>query len=317
MRKIRILVANEPEPIGGVTCWRMYWPLDDLERTYYDSIEIRYSRGQIFPAELYWCDVLMCFRPSEPGHIAVMEEAQRLSKKILLDYDDDLTSLAVGHPEYWKLGTKTKIVNQAIAMADAVWVSTEPLAQKSGRPDAVVIPNAIYPELLPEQPADYKNKTVAWAGSAAHREDADAFRADYGAIIRTVQRFIWINFMPTWATTMKSQAQVQLSPWIHTELYFRWMQQNNVVAIWKPLITNEFNASKSNIAYITATVAGGVCITNQAGNPQWEYATRHLPKDEKTFLQTWKLAKSDVKAHYDLRRWNEIRLRELLKLVNG
>ena len=50
--KIRILVANEPEPIGGVTCWRMYWPLDHLDRNYSDTLEIRYSRGQIIPADL-------------------------------------------------------------------------------------------------------------------------------------------------------------------------------------------------------------------------------------------------------------------------
>lgn len=317
MAKIRILVANEPEPIGGVTCWRMYWPLDDLDRNYGDTLDIRYSRGQIFPADLYWADIVMCFRPSEPSHIGVIKEARRLGKKILLDYDDDLTSLVVGHPEYWRLGTKTEIVNDAIALADAVWVSTQRLKDICKNPNCTVIPNAVYPELIPEKPADFKNKTAVWAGSPAHREDADEFKEDYRAIIRQVSRFIWMNYMPTWATKIKGQAAVDLSPWIHTEQYFEWLIAQNTVAIWKPLVSNDFNLAKSCISYLTATLVGGVCITNQAGTPQWEYAVKHFPKTESEFSQAWHRASDDVRTRYDAHRWNEVRLRELLKLANG
>jgi len=318
MRKIRVLIANEPEPIGGVTCWRMYWPIQYLERSYYDTVEIRYSRGAIYPADLYWADVLMCFRPSEPAHLQVIEEAKRVGCRILLDYDDDLTNMVVGHPEFWKLGTKKEIVERAISLADEVWVSTEALAASSKHPNAVVIPNAVSPLSIQAQPADFKTKTVVWAGSPAHREDADEFKEAYRAIIRKADRFIWINFMPTWASKMSTEkANVQLSPWIHTEQYFKWMRQNNVVAIWKPLITNEFNACKSNIAYITSTVVGAVCVTNQAGTTQWEHAVKNLPLLESELQHRWKTAAADVRERYDLHQWNEVRHRQLLKLANG
>lgn len=315
MRKIRLLIANEPEPIGGVTCWRMYWPLDHLQRTYPDLIEVVYSRGPIFPADLYQADVVMCYRPSEPAHMAVIAEAKRLGKPVLLDYDDDLTSIATGHPEYWKLGTKAHIVKSSAGLADEIWCSTEALAKTFEGARTVVIPNAILPEAIAPKPADWKNKTAIWAGSAAHREDADAFKADYTAIIKKVDHFIWVNFMPTWADSYTERARVDLAPWIHTEQYFDTLRNWNTVAIWKPLVSNQFNACKSNIAYITATAVGAVCVTNQAGNLQWEYATRHLPRDEREFAAIWEAAADDVRHRYNLAEWNAIRLERIFALA--
>jgi len=317
MQKIRILVANQPEPIGGVTCWRMYWPLDHLERTWGDALEIRYAREQIFPADLYWSDIVLCYRPSEPAHIAVIEEAKRLGKKILLDYDDDLTAIPVGHPEFFRLGTKAEFVKRAIGLADAIWVSTEALKNTMKHENVTVIPNAILPEAIVSEPAKWAPvRNGIWAGSPAHREDADAFKAEYKFIRKNLTGFIWINYMPTWASNEQEYGAAMLHPWIHTEQYFEWLRKNKVVAIWKPLITNQFNACKSNIAYITATAVGAVCITNQAGMPQWEFALRNLQRNETDHAQAWATAAADVRAHYDLRAWNEVRLRELLKLAN-
>lgn len=317
MQKIRILVANQPEPIGGVTCWRMYWPLDHLERTWGDALEIRYAREQIFPADLYWSDIVLCYRPSEPAHIAVIEEALRLGKKILLDYDDDLTAIPVGHPEFFRLGTKAEFVKKGIALADAIWVSTEALKETMGHANTMVIPNAILPEVIAPEPAKWDDTRCAvWAGSPAHREDADAFKQDYKFLRKHVDEFIWVNYMPTWASSKKEYGGAILSPWIHTELYFQSLYAHNTVAIWKPLITSQFNACKSNIAYITATAVGAVCITNQAGTTQWEYALRNFPRNETEFREAWTTAAADVRTHYNLCRWNEVRLREILKLVN-
>jgi len=321
MQKIRILVANQPEPIGGVTCWRMYWPLDYLERTWGDALEIRYAREQIFPADLYWSDIVLCYRPSEPAHIGVIEEAKRLGKKILLDYDDDLTAIPVGHPEFFRLGTKAEFVKKAISLADAIWVSTEALKaviqKNTTDAEVIVIPNAILPETIATDPAKWAPvRNGIWAGSPAHREDADAFKMDYKLIRKNVTSFIWINYMPTWASNDQEYGSAMLHPWIHTEMYFEWMRQNKVAVIWKPLITSQFNACKSNIAYITATAVGAVCVTNQAGMPQWEFALRNMPRSEDDHRAAWKTAAADVRAHYDLRQWNEVRLREILNLIN-
>ena len=245
-----------------------------------------------------------------------MEEAKRVGCKILLDYDDDLTSLPTGHPEFWRLGQKHQYIKRAHELADAVWVSTEALAKKSTNKNTTVIPNAIQPERLPVAPADFSKKTVVWAGSPAHADDATALKDEYMKIIGAADRFIWINYMPTWASSMKSRSDVQLSPWVHTEQYFQWLRAQEVVAIWKPLITSDFNKCKSNIAYITATLCGAVCVTNQAGSEQWEFALRYLPKSQAEFSKAWELARADVAAHYDLHRWNDVRHRELLKLAN-
>jgi len=318
MKKIRILIANAPEDIGGVTCWRMFWPLAHLEARYHDALEIRYSRGTIFPFEFYQTDILLCYRPSEPAHLAVMEEAKRVGCKILLDYDDDLLHMQPGHPGYWKLGTRSAIVRQALVLADAVWTSTDALRDVYGHQNTTVVPNAVLPEQIAPHPADFRRKTFVWAGSDAHREDVDVFPDLYRALLRRADHFMWMNFMPTWAANISKEknTMVSLVPWVHTEQYFDFLQKNGVSAIWKPLLSNQFNKGKSNIAWITATVVGAVCLTNQAGQPGWEYAVSEFPKTYELFENIWKESRQAILDKYNLNTWNDVRYTSLLKLAN-
>lgn len=318
MRKIRILVANAPEEIGGVTVWRMFWPLRHLAHKYHDLVDIQYSRGQIFPFEFYQTDILLCYRPSEPAHLAVMQQAKTVGCKIVCDYDDDYLNLAVGHPAYWSLGTRKHIIQQALELTDLLWVSTEALAQVYKHANTLVLPNAMLPEDLQDHPADWRKKTFVWAGSDAHREDVDVYVETYRALLRRADRFVWINFMPTWAVSVSAEknTRVDLQPWVHTEKYLDWMRLNDVTAIWKPLLSNQFNRGKTNIAWMVATACGAICITNQAGQPGWEFALKELPKTYEHFSQQWQDSRDYLVTKYNLEAWNETRLHSLLKLAN-
>jgi hypothetical protein len=318
MKKIRILIANAPEEVGGVTCWRMFWPMRHLEARYHDTVEIRYSRGTIFPFEMYQTDILICYRPSEPAHLQVMEEAKRIGCRILVDYDDDYLSIATGHPAFWKLGNRAPLIRRALELADAVWTSTEELKAVYKHANTTVVPNAVLPEEISSHPADFRKKVFVWAGSDAHREDVDVFIDTYRTLLNRADRFLWINFMPSWvASVSKSKnTDVDLSPWVHTEAYFEFLRKNQVSAIWKPLQTNQFNRGKSNIAWITATVVGAICISNQAGQPGWEYAVKEFPKTFELFEEIWKDSRQVILDKYNLNHWNEVRHTSILKLAN-
>lgn len=318
MKKVRILVANAPEEIGGVTCWRMFWPLRALEESpeFYNTFDIRYSRGVIFPWELYQADILLCFRPSKPDHLAVMEEAKRVGCKIVIDYDDNHRDVPPGHPAFWSLGQSWVIAQRACTLANRIWVSTDHLAKVYGHPDKTdVVPNAVYPEQLPDKPQDYEKRVGVWAGSDAHREDADEYRHRYTKLLERLNKFYWINFAPTWATNVgKQENQVELLPWQHTEQYFNVLEQLGTTVIWKPLQRTSFNDGKSNISWITATLVGAVCVSTYAGLPGWELALKEYP-DKGKFAETWKASASEISEKYNLNQTTEQRAVSLLNLV--
>lgn len=316
-KPIRVLVANAPEEIGGVTCWRMFWPLRALEQSpeFSGAFDIRFSRGVIFPFDFYQTDVLLCFRPSKPEHLAVIQEAKRVGCKIVLDYDDNHRDVSTGHPAFWSLGQSWNIAKQACALANLIWVSTENLKQVYGHQSKTeVIPNAVYPEQIPDQPQDYANRVGVWAGSDAHREDCDAYQILYKKLLSRLSRFYWINFAPGWAKQVEDKCRVDLLPWQHTETYFDFLREIGTTVIWKPLQKNKFNDGKSNIAWITATLAGGVCISTYAGEPGWEGSLKEYP-NKAQFLETWEKSAALIREKYNLNDTTTQRAVSLLKLV--
>lgn len=318
MKKIRILVANAPEEVGGVTCWRMFWPLSLLEQRHGDTLDIRYSRGVIYPFEFYQTDILLCYRPSKPEHFQVMQEAKRFGIKIVVDFDDNHRDIPVGHPAYWSLAAKWNITAECLKLADLVWISTEGLRPVYEHQNIAVVQNAISPEIVAKEPQDFSARAGVWAGSDAHAEDAATFSESYWRLLRVLDRFTWINYMPTWASSKDVQgATVQLHPWVHTEMYFEWLRKMRTTAIWKPLRSLPFNDGKSNIAWITATAVGAVCVSTYAGKPGWECAVKEIPKGKSEFEDVWTAAKAEITKNYNLHDVNEIRFASLLKLVHG
>ena len=64
---------------------------------------------------------------------------------LVFDLDDDLLDIPRNHPEAQALRPRAKIVRRMLDAADAVWLSTDPLAKRLAafRPDATVIANGL------------------------------------------------------------------------------------------------------------------------------------------------------------------------------
>lgn len=315
MSKIKILVANEPANLGGVEAWRIFWPLDLLERTYPNDIEITYSRGQILPYEFFQCDVVFCCRPFDVSHMEALKMAKLHQKPVIIDFDDNFLSVPTGHTDFKYLWNKGSIVKTCVSMADAIWVTTPALQAAYEHPNTKVIPNAILPETLPTEP-NGNTGTVLWRGDVAHAEDVACWRGEYERMLQRVEKFIWLYYMPSWASD--STGKTLLNPeWIPTQIYLDTLRTYKPASIWKPLLPCPINDGKSNISLIEATYAGGVCVTNYAGKSGWECALRELPRKDADFRNAWEKAAEHIRQHYDLIAWNEVRFREILKLVNG
>lgn len=318
-RPIRVFVINAPEAIGGVTWWRMYRPLQLLHRLYPDIEIVHNETGMLYPHHFQYVDVVLCFRPSEPAHVAGIRMAVSAGVPVISDYDDDLINLPIGHPRWAFFKDKEKYIRPCVAMSTQLWVSTPALAEVYGHPDTQVIPNAVLPSDIPEEIGEHSG-TVAWRGGELHREDLEIynFRNDYISSLKKIRRFLWIGYMPTWAIVPDSKAQIQFeSADIDTRTWFSYLRQQRLQAIVKPLMPCQFNDCKSNIAWIEATVSGAVCVTNYAGKPGWEGALMQMPKNEESRQFVWEMSKTNIIQNYNLQTWNEVRYREILGVAYG
>jgi hypothetical protein len=85
--------------------------------------------------------------------------------------------------------------------------------------------------------------------------------------------------------------------------------------MWKPLQDNQFNDSKSNIAWIEATLAGAVCVTNYAHKPGWEWAIDHFTDNTDFIASQWAASKEAIIKHFNLLTVNEVRYNHILKVL--
>lgn len=316
-RPIRVFVINAPEAIGGVTWWRMYRPLQLLHRLYPDLEIVHNESGMLYPHHFQYVDVVLCFRPSEPAHVAGIQMARAAGVPVISDYDDDLLNHSIGHPKWKDFKDKEHYIRPCVAMSTQLWVSTPALASVYGHPDTQVIPNAVLESDLPAEIGEHSG-TVAWRGGELHREDLEIynFRGDYQAYLKKIRRFLWIGYMPSWAVVADSKADIQFeSTDIDTRFWFQYLQQQHLQAIVKPLMPCPFNDGKSNIAWIEATIAGAVCISNYAGKPGWELATKEMPRTEDQRRELWQKSREHIIQNYNLEAWNEVRYREILSVA--
>lgn len=310
--KTRVMILNEPEAIGGVTWWRMYRPLVLLERAYGSNLEIQWNRGgNVLPIDLLTVHVVIAFRPSEPGQLAVLQMAKKHGVRIIADYDDDLLNIPLFHSMYEALGLKAHITKGCIELADMLWVSTPTLAKALGHPNTVVIPNSVLPEEVPDDPNPL-TKVAMWRGHWMHYSDLWHQESTYQDIMKRCSRFDWHGFLPPF---QHDRDKVTFNVITDALTYFQTTRESGVNIVWKPLLDIPFNHSKSNIAWIESTCLGAVCLTNFAGRPTWEYGIPKLTFEQSKLHDTWARSRVEVRVNYSLLDANLIRYQTIQALA--
>jgi glycosyltransferase involved in cell wall biosynthesis len=81
--------------------------------------------------------------------------ARRIGAKLVYDLDDDLLNIPATHPDILPLRLQAKVVRRMLSVADAVWLSTQGLADRlhTIRPNAVVIENRLDERIWINRPA--------------------------------------------------------------------------------------------------------------------------------------------------------------------
>ena len=170
------------------------------------------------------------------------------------------------------------------------------------------------PSDLPDSPAPYTNKWC-WRGGIASQADLYFARDWYDELKTQAAEFHFIGY--DGMLFLKHGQNYRFKRWErNTEAYISSIKTGGFNVIWKPLEDNAFNRSKSNIAWIEATMGGGACLTNLESD-LWEYALwRDTIIDKQRIEYEWEDSASVIKKHYNLRTENEKRFQTIQTLCS-
>lgn len=323
---IKLLVI-QPPMLDNVGYWRLFRPLDIMSRLYPWVFDITYKVKDLTFADIITSDVIITRRPfgANAGiHLELLQMAVQpgIEKPVIFDEDDAVMACPETH-ELYSVFSETKRREQyveALKCASAFWFST-PAFLGTIHPQGIVIPNAILPQDLPDDPAP-DNGLFGWLGKTHQAHDLIGGGWDWYEKNKADERVKqWIFF--GWKPPLKhaENAQGAAVPYMANVYSFIDSFKKNearkmfgINAMWKPMIDHPFNDHKSNINYLVATIGGGYCITNYAGRPGWEYASAEILDYDKAG-ELWRAAKDDIMMNYNLLLTARQRAESIFSLV--
>jgi hypothetical protein len=235
----------------------------------------------IFASKASWSalklsDMVFMQRPYSSEHLEVMLSAKRNLRPVWIDYDDLLFAVPTSNPahaQYMADPSVKKRVIQMIQLADVVTVSTQKLKEMFQLPGArlneniYVVPNALDDDLVPLKRNFQKKRLISWRGSPTHLEDCIEHQKAIVEFSRAHQEwafgFFGVNPWPI--TNCLKPERALIVPPATVDAYFEAGAIMNAPVMMVPLTDSVFNRCKSNIAWIEATLFGGVAVA-----PNWE-----------------------------------------------
>lgn len=234
--------------------YRSYGPLSRLTKEY-DNIDIiDLPVKEINYKTLLPLTTVLILRPNSPGQLELVKLCNRLSIRVWIDLDDNLFEIPINNPAYYAY-RNTDILEQCLKKADIVTVSTAHLSKvikdKTGV-NSHVINNAIDEIRLDITPRDMN---IVWRGSATHYADLEIYK-DVFTKLSTKYTLHFMGVAPIWKINYMYHAGQNLFD------FYESFKNLKPTFLLYPLEENNFNYSKSNIAFLEATQAGAVTMTN-------------------------------------------------------
>lgn len=271
------LLCLIPNLTDATSFYRGVGPLGALRR----SMDL----NLVFMTEINWaslklCDGVFMQRPYSAAHRTIAEMCNEYNKPLWVDFDDDLLSVPEDNPNFDVYsGQETKkCIAEIAARANVMTVSTAALKRKltfklsSGQRlnrQVFVVPNAWDEEVCdPDRELlDEERKLIIWRGSKTHNRDLFDYRESIVDLAIKHPDWVWtfIGFNPWFITENMPENTCLSFPAMDIKVYLNQILQCQPALQIVPLSDNEFNRSKSNIAWIEGSWSGAAAVA-----PDWE-----------------------------------------------
>jgi hypothetical protein len=232
-------------------------------------------------ATLTMVDAMFMQRPFTDGHLLMAKLTKRQGIPLWVDFDDALLFVPEANPTAKMYGDPRirKNVAEIAAMADVMTVTTEHLAELM-RPlckDVRVIPNAFPDHLIAEFPPVAEpplNRLVMWRGSNTHRADLNLVAKQIVDASHKHRDWTWLFCGEApWFTDFMPRDAVTIAPPVDILEYFDLIAKCRPSLMLVPLVDDDFNRAKSNIAWLEGTYAGAAVLASHLPEFQRDGAT--------------------------------------------
>lgn len=265
------LLVHCPKPNDPTSFYRGVDVIGDLKCRSRD-LSISFI-NEITRATLRMVDAVFLQRPSTRQHLAMARLCRAARKPLWVDYDDDLTCVPADNPTHpvYSSPEVQKNLREIVSLADTVTVSTKRLGARVaelGAKRVRVVPNAFDDHLFHRDVTEGERpRVIVWRGSPTHQRDLAHFAEPILELAHAHKEWAWnfVGWNPWFLTEEMPKDRCFFTPGLPIEEYFGYVQKLAAPIQIVPLYDNEFNRSKSNIAWIEGTFAGSACIV-----PNWE-----------------------------------------------
>jgi hypothetical protein len=312
---INILI-REYETLNAVTWWRLYRPFMVMRYLYPGKYNIKTTRRPTVD-DVWYSDIFILSRPADQDTLEFVRFVRgiRPDAKFILDIDDAIANVPAHHTEAMYFANRAHISREIFSMCDYFWVSTEQLLYECdclGKGE--IIPNAILPEDLPKEPAPDRGRWM-WRGKDIQKEDVYLAGAEtYEQIKSKATQWTFWGCLPS----LDHGQNIRLLEYSDGIVsYFDQLKAERFNGVWKPLVENQFNDAKSNIAWLEATMSGGVCLTNYAGKHGWQCAFDKWPSDYEHACAAWEVSADVIRSHYNLETTAKQRHESIERILNN
>lgn len=217
-------------------------------------------------------DLVYFFRPSTQNDINFLYDVGLHNVPTWVDYDDDLLAVPTDNPAhsfYSTTETKQSVV-RALSMANLITVSTSTLresfirlysenAPQAPLPTMHVIQNAFNDTIFKRRkPVKPREKIILWRGSDTHVVDLLQIKESIMSIAEEYQDyyFYFIGQLPWMFKELLDSKRAVHVKTAQPARYMALIEELAPKVMIVPLADNQFNKSKSNIAWMEGSFAG-------------------------------------------------------------
>lgn len=252
----------EAAPLGACSYYRSIGPLSKLPKIN-PNIEIKIL-DQITWTTLFDIDLLFLARADSKDFYEMLEMAKNLGIPVWIDWDDNIFDIPEYNPAY-KHYTKKSVqenVMKCVKYADIITVSTNHLKDfySKHNKNIHVIENAFNDYNYKFEKVTDQFDSIFWRGSNTHEDDVSSVYPEMIALSKKHTEWAWVFVGDIQRYLIKDITNKFNIKEIDIITYNKFLRDNKAAITQVPLEINDFNKSKSNIAWIEGTFSGSAVI---------------------------------------------------------
>jgi glycosyltransferase involved in cell wall biosynthesis len=236
----------------------------------------------IQPSQYEWADILYVQCLYAPGAYQFYFEQRELGKRIICDFDDDYFNIPEDSPEQTEIidhvtgetlqfsaEMRTVWVKLFLSLLDVLVVTTEELRNlyQPFTKKVVVIPNCVSEDMARDVPKKPHDKVrILWTGSSSHLPDLALIKKPLQRVRDQIGDKVEIHFQgPLNFESVFPDIPHIAHPVTDYGDYLNVIQGIDADIALMPLVSNKFNAAKSNLKYCQMSLLDMATVASNHG----------------------------------------------------